>query len=304
MANVNERIRMFSLCLTPNEAKVAAYCQNNPAEVIDHSITDIAQCTGVSVASVSRLASRLGFRDWKEMRLSFARITPEATEGGDVPNASPSTNDDSFVHGLFEGQINSIRQTLNILNMDKLVAVAGHLLSAPRILFFGEGGSGCMAHDEALRYAKLDLPSEAYSEGVLMTRHAARLTDGCVAVGFSSSGRSIVTSTALRIARAKGAMAVGVSNCRNTPVEEHAEHFFCAALPCMDCFAELPSSQVTSKMIMDSLYALTIRKGMAIGKVYDFSPDVDELHKYSSKQCRTRNPHCCSTKDNDRHEQT
>ncbi|MDR1533935.1 MAG: hypothetical protein LBU64_02395 [Planctomycetota bacterium] len=72
MTSVLGRPRNFDKVPTPSEVKVAEFIRRRPGEVVDNSIK-AAALAGVSIASASRLAATLGYRDWKEMRHASRR---------------------------------------------------------------------------------------------------------------------------------------------------------------------------------------------------------------------------------------
>ena len=66
------------------ERQVADYIANKPEKAGFQSISDMAEATDVSVASVSRLSKKLGYANYKELRRDLAaEIVRDLTEGVD-----------------------------------------------------------------------------------------------------------------------------------------------------------------------------------------------------------------------------
>ncbi|MCD8140594.1 MAG: MurR/RpiR family transcriptional regulator [Planctomycetaceae bacterium] len=266
MATVLGRISNYSQCLTPSESRVADYLRSHPEEVIKNSIQEVARNSGVSVASVSRLATTLGYRDWKDMRLNLAKDS----SAPDNPVFSDITKDDSdeMVTGkVFDGAIMSLRDTFEQMDKKSISRLVAAIRKTDRIVFFGSGGSGCIARDESLRFAHLELAAEAYSEEFQMMLQASRMKKGQIAFGFSNSGRSWATVGVLEEARRNKALTVGIANYRNTPLEDASDIFFCTSFPRRGEFTAALTARIPIMCIMDAIYVLAVQHGMLTTKV-------------------------------------
>ena len=267
MASVLNRIASYSHVLTPSETRIAQYLRDHPDQVINNSIQDVARDCGVSVASVSRLANTLGYKDWKEMRLTLAS---NATARNDNPVFSDITAEDSdevVASKVFGGAVMSLRDTFEQLDKKSLTRLVAAIKKTSRIVFFGSGGSGCIARDESLRFANLELSAEAYSEEFQMMLQASRMKKGQIAFGFSNSGRSRATVGVLAEARERGALTVGIANYRNTPLEEVSDIFFCTSFPRRGGSTAALTARIPIMCIMDAVYVLAAHHGLLTREV-------------------------------------
>jgi Transcriptional regulators len=265
MSSFLSRITNFGEVLTPNEAKVAQYLRKNPEKAVGENIQQVAQQTGVSIASVSRLAVTLGYRDWKELRLSLAKES-HAAGNPVLADITPDDSDETVVRKVFTSNIASLTETLEQLDMKKLIRVVDTIKNTNRVVFFGSGGSGCIARDESLRFAHLELSAEAYSEEFQMMLQASRMTKGQVAFGFSNSGRSKATVNVITEARKNGALTVGIANYRNTPLEREADIFFCTSFPHRSEMTVALTARLAVASIMDAIYVLSAHYGRVTKK--------------------------------------
>jgi DNA-binding MurR/RpiR family transcriptional regulator len=255
--------------LTPSEAKVAEYCLAKPDAVIDNSIHDVAREAGVSVASVSRLAATLGYRDWKDMRLSLAKDAGSASANGSAgaadnpvyPEIRRGDSDDDVVEKVFNGNILSLKNTIRQIDKDKIIEVAKKVRKTDTVVFFGAGGSGYLAMDEALRFSHLRVTAHACTEDYLMMLHAAKMRKGQIAFGFSNSGRSRSTVNALAEAGKCGATTVGIASFPNTPLEKASEYFFQTSFPFGGGMTASLTARLALGSIMDAVYVLAAQHG-------------------------------------------
>lgn len=277
LASVFSRIHNFIHSLTPSEAKVADYCLSHPESVIDSSINEVARQSGVSVASVSRLAVSLGFRDWKELRLGLAKDSRVADDNPFFPDIQQGDSDEMVARKVFEGNILSLRDTFDQIDKRDLLKVVSALLKTQRVVFFGSGGSGCIARDESLRFSHLEISAEAYNEEFEMMLQASKMKKGQVAFGFSNSGRSRATVGVIREARRNKALTVGFANFRNTPLEAASDIFFCTSFPRRGGFTASLTARIAVMGIMDAVYVLVAHYGRIASNVKEVDRALESV---------------------------
>lgn len=260
--------------LTPNEAKIADYCLHHPEGVIDNSIHDVARETGVSVASVSRLASTLGYRDWKEVRLALAREVA-VRDNPVYPKIGAGEPEELVIEKVFDGAALSVRETFFKLDRGKVIEVARRVSEADSVLFFGSGGSGYIALDEALRFSHLRVSAYAFTEAYVMMLQAAKMHVGQVAFGISHSGRTRSTVEVMGEARRNGAVTVGVSNFSDTPLEEVSDYYFQTAFPGGGGKTAALTARAAIVTIMDAVYVLAAQFG-SISERFGYMDEVLE----------------------------
>jgi DNA-binding MurR/RpiR family transcriptional regulator len=160
---------------------------------------------------------------------------------------------------VFLGDIKSLEDTLKMLSFAELSTAAKAICGCRRLVLFGIGGSGYVAHDAALRFSYLDLQAEAYVDASQIILQTLRLGTGDVALGISHSGRSAITVEGLRLAREKGALAIGISNYLRSPLRDASEIFFGTSFPENRVKVAAISSRVAQLCILDALYLLVAR---------------------------------------------
>ncbi len=277
LASIVSRIHSFKHSLTPGERKIADFCLQNPDAVLTLPINEVAESVGVSIASVSRLAVALGFKDWKEFRLGFAAGKTRKQDDPIFPDILPEDSDELVAKKVFEGNILSLRETIDQIDHEKLLRVVDALMRADRVVFFGSGGSGCIAKDESLRFSHLEIAAEAYTEEFESMLRAARMREGEAAFGFSNSGRSRSTVGVLREARRNGALTVGIANYRNTPLEDVSDVFFRTSFPQRGGYTASLTARIAVAGIMDAIYVLVAHHGRIAANVRDVDRALESV---------------------------
>ncbi len=278
MSGVLARIRSVYESLPMAERKVADVILVDPEAAPGSSVHELAKKAEVSVASVSRFVRKVGYEHFRQFRLELARETP-ASVGALYEAITPQDSDSMIARKVFTGNIRGLEDTLKILDIPDFVRAARAISSCHRLVLFGMGGSGIVAHDAALRFAYLDFQAEAYVDSSQILLQAMRTRPEDVVVGISHSGRSSITIEGLRIARQSKALTVGVSNYLKSPLRDVSDLFFCTAFSESKVEVAAISSRVAQLCLLDALYLLVARHKKDLW-------DVEQVNQLTERMLR------------------
>lgn len=113
--------------LPPNGRKVANYLQQNPLDVLNMSVADIAKTTQTSKATVSRFFRQLGYESHLDLKQELRKI--RAT--GYPLTAQAHENDH------VNAELERIRQTWENIKPEDIEQLADDILAASRITLIG-----------------------------------------------------------------------------------------------------------------------------------------------------------------------
>lgn len=221
------RLRAVLPALKPAEARVARVFLE-PGGVGRHpTISSVARSAETSTATVVRLFQRLGYRHfkafWMDLTLDARRdeaagATTEAT--GDI-DRSDSLPD--IVAKVYTNSWLSLADTARSLDTEALAAAIDLLAGARRIDLFGAGAGAVVLHDLQQKLSRIGLTALAWPDTHAAWTAAAALPAGVVALGVSHSGETRDTVEFLRIARARGARTIALTNHGRSAITEHAD---------------------------------------------------------------------------------
>ena len=287
MANVLITIKSLYESFPDTQRQLADYIAQHPDDVPFLSVHELAQLAGVSVATISRFARTIGYDSYKEFKTDLGKDSQVASDAfnGIYQAISSSDRDDTVIEKVFRGNINSLNDTMKILDRRELVRAAEILSRADRVVFFGIGSSGHVAQDAALRFSHLDIQAEAYSDSYQILSRSFRMKKSTeVAVGISHSGRSTVTVQSLQIARSNGTMTIGISNYRKSPLHEASRIFFCTSFSESRLNTAALSSQIAQMCLIDSLYLLVARhRNVSLAKIERLNNYVEQTLRLPGK---------------------
>jgi RpiR family carbohydrate utilization transcriptional regulator len=202
--------------LRNSEKKVAKRVLADPSDVIDSSITELAEKAGTSEPTVIRFCRKLGLGGYMELRLNLARDLPSAQHIFENVSAADSLAE--IAGKIINAHCDALNNTLNKLNLDDYKAAADALCTAGRIEFYGVGGSAVVARDAHHKFFRLGIPCVVYDDPHMQVMSAAQLStrDVVVAVSHTGSTKDIVDS--VTIARNSGAKIIGILGNRHAPL--------------------------------------------------------------------------------------
>jgi DNA-binding MurR/RpiR family transcriptional regulator len=228
-AGLLARLRSLLPTLREAERKIADYVLAHPGDVVYLSITDLADRTGTSEATVIRFARRLdysGYAAFKialalELRAAAARLPSELAGGGDAAGVKQR---------VLQLSVESLNDTAHLLDDAALERAVDALASARRIELYGAGRSAVVAQYAYVALMQLGLPARMVgADPHVQLMSATQLEEGDVALGISLSGSSRDIVEALRHARERGATCVCITRHARSPITQVAQVTLLAA---------------------------------------------------------------------------
>jgi DNA-binding MurR/RpiR family transcriptional regulator len=207
--------------------KVADAILDGPAEVARLTIVDLAERSGTSTATITRLCRALGFSGYAELRVAIATETGRAarqTWETDIgQEILPDDGLDRVLGVVSSNDIRLIQETGEQLDLAVVAKVAQAIARAGRVLLFGVSSSAAVASEMEYRLQRMRVPTWSRSDAHSALTDAALLGQGDVAIGISHSGRTREAIEVLAEASSHGAITVAVTSCPRSPLAEVAE---------------------------------------------------------------------------------
>ncbi|GGS67957.1 RpiR family transcriptional regulator [Planobispora rosea] len=207
--------------------KVAEVILADPAEAARSTIVDLAERSGTSTATITRLCRALGFGGYAELRVALAtetgRVAQQPWETDIGQEILPDDGLDRVLSVVSGNDIRLIQETASQLDLATVEKVAGAIAQAGRVLLFGVSSSGAVASEMEYRLQRIRIPTWCRSDAHSALTDAALLGQGDVAIGISHSGRTREAIEVLAEAGSHGAITVAVTSHPRSPLAEVAE---------------------------------------------------------------------------------
>lgn len=259
---VGPRIRMMMPQLTPLEAQVVETIRARRDFDETTSLRSVADDAGVSEAMVVKVAKKLGFAGFKELRAGLATYNRLPTSGqrGEL---SDDDTDADIAAKVFRTTMRAIEETLSILDPAALEQAADAIFSAGQRDFYGIGGSAQIARDVSHKLLRIGVRSNVFDDAHMMLMSAALLGEGDVAVGISHSGTTEAVIEPLELAKRRGARTIALTNYPTSALAGIADVVLCSTAEGSPLLGENAAARIAQLILFDAVFAAVARRDLA-----------------------------------------
>lgn len=231
---------------------IADYVLANSGSVIHMNVARLAEASGTTGSAVIRFCKSIGYSGFSDFRLSLAMELADPSSPR-LPVIRRTDTAAEVADKIFHASIQTMKNTLAMLDCQGLRAIAEQCQRAKKICFFGVGTSYPVVTDAQYRFMSLGYPAVCYTDILFMSVAAQNMEEGEIAVAVSHSGRTAVTAEALKLAKKRGAVTVAVTSYRRTPLAEYADYCLTAYPDDVNYPVEAVSARLAHICILDTL---------------------------------------------------
>jgi len=245
--------------LAEQERKAAEYILRYPYDVIGWPITQFSKTCGASNTTILRLCRRLGGNGYRRFKIELAKElgSPDSLV---YPEVWPEDSLSAIAEKIFTANIQALRDTLKVLDLEALDRAVEAILAARRVEIYAVGGAGIAARELHFKCMQLGVTVNAYLDSQMQMMSASVLTPDDVGIGISHSGLHRHTAEALHLARASGATTIGLISYPDSPVAAEADITLYTSTwgsPSQDS----PSVRNAQLAVVDVIYQAMLVKG-------------------------------------------
>lgn len=256
---VGPRIRLAMSGLTEKERQIARYCLGLGTSIASVSVHDVARANDVSAAMIVKLAQRLGFSGFKEMKEALWAYHQLPTV--DLHRElGPEDDAVTVVEKVFKTAIQALQDTLQVIDVSQLEAAAAALRKAPSITVVGVGGSAAIALDFHHKLLRIGIRTFFTCDSHAMAMAASVLEPGAVVLGVSHSGRTHAILETFRIAKERGATTILLTNTPNSPTSRLADFLLVSVAQGSPITGENAAARIAQLNILDVLFVLVAKE--------------------------------------------
>jgi RpiR family carbohydrate utilization transcriptional regulator len=227
-AGVLARLGSLIPSLRESERKIGEYVLAHAPEVVYQSITDLADRTATSEATVIRFARQLGYAGYAALKIALALELRAAAR--QLPSELIAGSDAvSIAQRVIQLGVDSLGDTAQLLDGAALERAVEALSTARRVELYGLGSSAVVAQAAYTVFLQLGLPAAVLTDPHLQAVAASQLGRGDVALAISQSGSSRDTVEAMQLARDAGATTICLTRYARSPITKVADITLLAA---------------------------------------------------------------------------
>jgi DNA-binding MurR/RpiR family transcriptional regulator len=258
---IGAQIRMQMPFLTPLEARVVDTItgRNDLSETT--ALKDIAEDAGVSEAMVVKIAKKLGFNGFRDLRAAL--VNYNSLDIADLhQEISPDDSAADLIQKVFRTAMQALEETMSILDVQAFERAADILSRARNRDFYGLGGSAQIARDVAHKFLRIGLRATVHDDAHMMLMSAAMLGPDDAVMVFSHSGTTAAVLDALELARRNGARCIAVTNYATAPIAEIADVTLCSTAQGSPLLGENAAARIAQLSIMDALFVAVAQRDL------------------------------------------
>lgn len=206
--------------LTRAELRVAVYISKNSGDVIHQSISELANMSKASEATVVRTCKKLGFSSYQEFKVLLAQaiVSPNQIANGNIDiDECHSVSD--VIKCVFESTIQTLQLTQKATLSSPVEQAADLLYNAGCVFIIGMGNSSAIALDLQHKLLRLGIlaiaQSDSHLQRIMITTRATP-SDVVFAISHSGSTKDILEN--VKIGREKGAKIIALTAYGKTPL--------------------------------------------------------------------------------------
>ena len=261
------RLRSASADMTPAIERVATAVLNEPDVVLYQSITELADHSKSSEATVMRFCRDLGFSGFQDFKLALAR------ELATRDSSAQSTNGGDAVQDLVATAITALKETEKLIDRTALEQAASVLVGARHIAIFGVAASAITAEYLAYKFTRIGLMCRAGRDAHLAMMTAATANSSVVQIIVSSSGSTFDAVRVAEVARASKCKVIGITNRSKSPLVGMCDITFVASWPETPLTGGAFPSKISQLLIVDALISAILKADPKRRQVIDVTAD-------------------------------
>lgn len=223
--NIFEMISIDYYSFTQSEKKLADFILANQDGLAYLSIGQLASGAGVAEATVSRFCRHLGFKNFVEFKMTAANNALRFKPANNPLSGQIEQTDmvEDICRKLYTAEVESIAQTMELLDPGKVVQAADLLEKAPRVMLMGQGGSMLLAQEAAHLFSTVDNRFVPVMDSHMQAIAAAMMDPDDVILFFSYSGSTRAMIETLEVARKRRGRVILITRFPCSPGAEYAD---------------------------------------------------------------------------------
>ena len=233
--------------MTPALTRVAEAVLAHPEATLYQSITELAETSGSSEASVMRFCRDQGYTGFQAFKLALAKEL--ATDQRNAEAGLPSDD----IQRLVETAVVALRETEQLIVRADVQVAARRLLSATFVECFGVAASAITAQYLAYKMSRVGRACRALSDAHLAVMAAGTSKPGSTHVVISSSGSTIDAVHVAEVAKRNGSFVIGITNRSKSPLVAACDIALVASWPETPLTGGAFQSKISQLLIVDAI---------------------------------------------------
>lgn len=247
------KLRSVYDSLKSAEKKAADLLLERPKFFSEASIVDAAEAGGCSEATLVRLARKLGYGGYPELKahLGQGREDKSVALYAGITEEDPY---DSVIEKVFQASIQALKDTLNVIDKSEYKKAIEALSSADNIVLCGVGDAANVALSGFQKFIRVGANVQASADPDIQLITVSHLVKGDVIIAISHSGRTKSIIDLVKYSKITGATTICITNYPVSPLAKNSDIVLLTAAFTEHMNGEVMSKRVTELCMLESLF--------------------------------------------------
>lgn len=255
--SVLDQINQIYDSLYEQERKVALYILKNHEAVINMTISELAEASGTSVATVTRFCRKCDLTGFHQLKVGLAReIVTDQDRPVKVSNDLSRDQIEQSLQNILANKIEELTQTVNMIDPQQLETILELFENANLVQFVAVGNTIPAALDGAFKFNQIGIHAVSGTIWETQLVFTQGLTEKDVLVAISNSGESRHVVMMVEEAKKRGATTIGITNNPHSQIGELVDYHIQTATREKLFLNEFCFSRVSAFTIIEIFYLL------------------------------------------------
>lgn len=259
--------------LSPTEHAIGSYLLDAPHDVLRLPIAEVALRIGTSQAAIVRFCKRYGLHGFKELKQEMTTCLLQPAEDETMlekayPAWDSAESTQELITKVTQNHISSIIDSRTLLSAGEMERAIDAVSGAARIDFYGVGASGLIAQDAQLKFSRIGVICNSYSDSHFQICSAATLSKNDVAVLISNSGTTRDLLEIAAAAKESGATLIVVTSAPKSRLAAFANILLQTCSPEISTYNSAMGTRIAQFTLLDILFCGCFTKRPDIAKEY------------------------------------
>ncbi|KRM04570.1 RpiR family transcriptional regulator [Liquorilactobacillus ghanensis DSM 18630] len=255
VVNLLERIYEKKPQMTAADQKIAAVILQDPAKIVDLTISQLAKLAVVSEASISRFCRNLNLVGFHQLKIELA----QSVEQTKVPAPAAGVDDwQSAIKVIEQNKQLEISGTLANFTTDLAKVIIDQLTSCRLLQVAAEGNTFPVAADAVYRFNQIGILAVADQSPATALAQTLNLTAADTLLVISNSGESKELLKQVKVAKQQQTKVIAITNRNESPLALQADWHLKTVVRQQVLQSEYYFSRVAAMTAVETLFLLMI----------------------------------------------
>lgn len=261
-----------------SEKKIADFIINNKHMVVDITIADLAEKSGVSEASVSRFCKKCNMKNFYQLKITLAKELSEKGNNSISASSSIDRKNISFsLQNILSNKIEELTQTITHIDENNFENILSIIEKAKSFQFTAVGNTIPVALDGAYKFNQIGIPAVANTIWETQLAYTLNLSSEDVVIVISNSGASKRLLTLIEAAKNNGTAVIAITNSENSPIAKISDYHITTATREKLFLNDYYFSRISASVVIETLYLfLTVGKKSAYENITKHEQNISE----------------------------